>query len=254
MAELLSTRAIVLRTSPYGESDLIVSLLTEQFGKRSAFAARARTANKKLRGGLRPLSLAVVHLKPRLGSDLDRLMESEVEHDASILGKDLRVFGVASVAAEAASWMLADHQGDASLFERTERLFIWLVAAERPDALLWVGLCRYLLLLLDDAGVWPGVEGMGSDESGRLDDEVVAGLSPRGWVERSQMGREPSAIPVSEQMVEFFAVLEQARMPSGRALETAARCAALLHAMVTWQTQRPLQSWDFLCQVMSGRN
>ncbi|NQW62292.1 MAG: recombination protein O N-terminal domain-containing protein, partial [Deltaproteobacteria bacterium] len=65
MAELLSTRAIVLRTSPFGESDLVVSLLTEQFGKRSAFAARARTANKKLRGGLRPLSLAVVHLKPR---------------------------------------------------------------------------------------------------------------------------------------------------------------------------------------------
>lgn len=253
MPELLSTRAIVLRTSPFGESDLVVSLLTEQFGKRSAFAARARTANRKLRGGLRPLSVAVVHLKPRQGSELDRLMESEVQYDAATLGRDLRVFGVASVAAEAASWMLADHQGDALLFERTERLFQWLTASDRPDALLWVGLSRYLLLLLEEAGVWPGSDGMGSDASGRIEDEVVAGISPRGWIERAQLGREPGAIAVTEQMLAYFTLLEQARMPSGEALEQAGRCTALLHTMVGWQTQRSLQSWDFLCQVMPPR-
>ena len=49
---LIKTSGIVTKTTKYGDSSLIVTLLTKDFGKISAIANGARTKKSQLIGGL----------------------------------------------------------------------------------------------------------------------------------------------------------------------------------------------------------
>ena len=52
-----TTHAIVLRARPYGESDKIVSFLTEDFGKLSGIAKGALRSRRRFVNSLEPFSL-----------------------------------------------------------------------------------------------------------------------------------------------------------------------------------------------------
>ncbi|MCY1007247.1 recombination protein O N-terminal domain-containing protein [Nannocystis pusilla] len=49
-----STPAVILRTRPLGEADLIAIVLTPEQGKLETAAARARNSKKRFAGGLSP--------------------------------------------------------------------------------------------------------------------------------------------------------------------------------------------------------
>jgi len=53
----LSTPALVLRTRPFGESDRIVTLLTEQHGKVAGIAKGAKNSRRRFAGTLEPFVL-----------------------------------------------------------------------------------------------------------------------------------------------------------------------------------------------------
>ncbi len=58
-----STAAIVLRARPFGESDKIVSFLTEDLGKITGIAKGARHSRKRFANSLEPFSLVKLHLR-----------------------------------------------------------------------------------------------------------------------------------------------------------------------------------------------
>ena len=64
------TLGLVLRRVPYGESDLIVSLLTEGIGTTSALARGARRSQRSQVETLEPMHTLRLHLEERVGADL----------------------------------------------------------------------------------------------------------------------------------------------------------------------------------------
>ncbi len=62
MAELRSLRGVVLKLTPVGEADEIVTLYTEGAGKVRAYARAVRLPQSKLRHGLQPLFESQVEL------------------------------------------------------------------------------------------------------------------------------------------------------------------------------------------------
>ncbi|HVI73863.1 MAG TPA: DNA repair protein RecO, partial [Anaeromyxobacteraceae bacterium] len=60
MADSLKLTGVVLRTVDYGESDRVVSLLTAERGKVSAFARKARVSRRRFGGALEPFTLLQV--------------------------------------------------------------------------------------------------------------------------------------------------------------------------------------------------
>ena len=65
-----SSRALILRTRAYGESDRIVSFLTEDFGKLTGIAKGARNSRRRFANCLNPFTLVRVHFRQRAGATM----------------------------------------------------------------------------------------------------------------------------------------------------------------------------------------
>lgn len=74
------TLALVLRRTPYGESDLVVTLFTQTLGQVAALARAARKSQRRFGGNLEPLHTVAVTLDEAAGgAELFRLNEARIE-------------------------------------------------------------------------------------------------------------------------------------------------------------------------------
>lgn len=89
MATKIETRAIVLRTVAYGESDRVVTLLGASLGRASALARGARKSVRRFAGGLGMGHEGRAVLRERPGAELLGLEEFEVEQAHVGLAGDL---------------------------------------------------------------------------------------------------------------------------------------------------------------------
>ncbi len=71
------TAALLLRSTPYGESDSITTFLTEESGKMSAIARGARKSSKRFGGALEPIHTLAIEYEDR-GTELVTLKEASV--------------------------------------------------------------------------------------------------------------------------------------------------------------------------------
>jgi DNA repair protein RecO (recombination protein O) len=75
---LKESEAIILRTYPLRESDLLVTLFSRAEGKIRGVARAAKKSRKRFGGALEPLTVVRVHYEDREGRDLARLDSCEV--------------------------------------------------------------------------------------------------------------------------------------------------------------------------------
>jgi DNA repair protein RecO (recombination protein O) len=73
-----ATPALVLRTRPYGESDRIVTLITEEHGKLTGIAKGAKNSRQRFGGTLEPFVRIQVVFRQRASSDLAFLLRCEL--------------------------------------------------------------------------------------------------------------------------------------------------------------------------------
>ena len=74
----IATPAFVLRTRPYGESDRIVTFITEQHGKLTGIAKGAKNSRRRFAGTLEPFVHVRVVFRQRPTSDLAFLLRCEL--------------------------------------------------------------------------------------------------------------------------------------------------------------------------------
>lgn len=90
----MSTRAetldsLILRTVPFGESDLVVTFLARGRGKLGAFARGARRSSRRFAGALEPFARVRLDVSERRGSDLLELRGATVAEPFLGLREDL---------------------------------------------------------------------------------------------------------------------------------------------------------------------
>ncbi len=78
MAETRSSLAVVLRWRPYGESDKIATLLTEDFGKLTGIAKGAKRSRRRFANSLEPLAGVRVYFRQRPQASLAFLESCEL--------------------------------------------------------------------------------------------------------------------------------------------------------------------------------
>jgi DNA repair protein RecO (recombination protein O) len=76
---VLTSDAIVLRTWPVQESDLIVSFFTRDYGKMKGVAKAALKSRKRFGGALEPTTLARAWFAERPRQELVRLDQLEIQ-------------------------------------------------------------------------------------------------------------------------------------------------------------------------------
>jgi DNA repair protein RecO (recombination protein O) len=117
-----STRALVIRTVDYNESDRIVTLLTERFGRISAIAKGGRRSQKRFVGALEPFLVLEVDVRSGKG-ELGWLEQARVVNAFPRILKDLSKIEIAGAAIELVRLGTPIRQPDLTLFSTVIALF-----------------------------------------------------------------------------------------------------------------------------------
>lgn len=83
------TRALLLRRTEHGESDLVVSLFTLELGRVSALARGARKSARRFGGALEPFHTLRIDVDEPSGSDLFLLREAALDVPRTLLTSNL---------------------------------------------------------------------------------------------------------------------------------------------------------------------
>ncbi len=145
--------AIVLRTRPLGEADLVVILLTHGAGKLACAARSARRSRKRFSGGLPVGALGRAEVSRGKGS-LWRLSGFVPEADHGPFGRDLDRFAQVAYLCELTDELVWEHEPVPDLFFALA-LAVRHLRDEGPAPL---ALRRYELVLLDRLGLLPALD------------------------------------------------------------------------------------------------
>jgi len=153
--EHLKLTAVVLRTVNYGESDRVVTLLTRERGKLSAFARGARASRRRFGGALEPFTVVAAELRAGTASELMALESAAVVRGHGGIRGDLSRIACAAYAAELARELVREHEPHRELFDLlVEYLALLDRAPPRP-----VALRAFELEALGAVGLAPRLDG-----------------------------------------------------------------------------------------------
>ena len=143
--------ALLLRRVEYGESDLVLTLLTERVGKVSALARGARKSTKRFAGALEPMHTLLVELDERPGAELLTLASATLKVPRARIMSNLAAM---EAAGKALSWVrraAPPRTPEEAPYAVLNRLLDQLSAANGDDAVA-LSLAEAGLLLLSAFG------------------------------------------------------------------------------------------------------
>jgi DNA repair protein RecO (recombination protein O) len=161
------TPAIVLRAWPFGESDKIVSFLTENYGKVTGIAKGAKRSRRRFVNSLEPFSLVTLRFQERRQSSLAFILASDLTRSFKHLTTSLEKISYASYIVEITDGLIGERDENAPVFQHLKNGLGHL--DERAASPMF--LTAFELRLLHLAGYEPLLDrckGCGTDRHGRL--------------------------------------------------------------------------------------
>jgi DNA repair protein RecO (recombination protein O) len=113
---VLTSEAVVLRTWPVHEADLIVSFFARDYGKVRGVAKSALKSRKRFGGALEPMTLAKAWFAEKPGQELVRLDQLEIIRSPLSTAIDHTRMAVLSLYAELLDEALPDHDPQETIF------------------------------------------------------------------------------------------------------------------------------------------
>ncbi len=154
MRSLCVTSAIVLRSRPFGESDKIVSFLTESHGKVTGIAKGAKRSRKRFVNALEPFSLVTLRFQDRPHSSLVFVHACDLVRAFKDLTTSLEKIAHASYLMEITDGFISEHEENRLLFEHLREGLIFV--EEKGTSLSF--LTFFELKLLKLSGYQPMLE------------------------------------------------------------------------------------------------
>lgn len=148
------TDALVLKTWPYSESTLIVSLLTRDMGVVRVLAKGARRMQGQTAAAFDLFSQIRAKIRARSGEGLGNLSSVELRQGWMYLRTDLKRLALASVVMEVLGAVAAHSHPEAFFYEEAVEFLESLEKAAAPGSLAGLALLR----LLHHAGHPPAID------------------------------------------------------------------------------------------------
>jgi DNA repair protein RecO (recombination protein O) len=149
---VLSSEAVVLRTWPVHEADLIVSFFTRDYGRVRGVAKSALKSRKRFGGSLEPMTVARAWFAERPRQELVRLDQLEILRSPLSAPVDPARLAVLSFFAELLDEALPDHDPHETVF-RLLLAVLDLTTVEQP----WMPLTYFQLWMTRLMGLLPDI-------------------------------------------------------------------------------------------------
>lgn len=235
------TEGIVLKTSPFGEADLIVTYLTNDFGIIRTFAKSPRKIKSRFGSSLEPLTCSRISFWGKEDASLPRLTQSDIIAPfASIRGR-LHDFLKASEIIELTLNFVPERDASKGIYS----LLLNTLQAMEQECKNNLVMIYYKLKLLQMSGYLPGL-----DNCGRCGKEgnvfylshgtILCDACSRGI--ESSLRVSPGAIHFSSHLLNWDASKINRIKPSDMLV---AELAALIDDHVRYITERDLKTKAF---------
>lgn len=246
---------VVLKTTPLRESDLLVSLYTEERGRVAAVARGARKSQRRFAGALQLLVLGRYQLGRRPRGELWSLDAADVEREWTRIATDVYAVAHASYAAELIGALLPPEAPDPHALHLVTSLWDSLAEAGPSPA----ALRAFELALLELAGHAPALDACAAC-SGELAGGAVFNPSRGGAICRrcAATSRAAGVRPLDDGTLAYLRTVVAASSPgAARALDRDDRFAPsdraggrdALIAMVQGLVGRPLKSLEYIAKL-----
>lgn len=248
MRPSLVSPAIVLRARAFGESDKIVSFLTETHGKFTGIAKGAMRSRRRFVNSLEPFSLVNLSFQESTHSSLAFLLMAELIHGPSALMNDLQRIAQASYLVEITDGLIGEREENRAVFQHLQA---GLRHLEQEGASLRFLTC-FELKLLRLAGYQPGLDNCKKCRRQRLDGSLQWYLSlfDGGIVCDSCSRSCREVLPLGSSAVEILTALqaEDDRLPDRISLpgKVVAEMRAAVLRFIQFHIGREIKSAPFL--------
>lgn len=164
---LRRAEAIVLKTTPYSEADLIVSFLTRDFGLMSAFAKSPRKTKSRFGSSLEPLTHSNIAFWGREDSTLPRLTQADIIRPFQPIREKPRCFFAVVEIIELTLNFLPEREVNDGIFHLLRGVLTRIepisaeVDSKRAGEFLECLVTFYKIRFLDMAGYAPSINGCG---------------------------------------------------------------------------------------------
>ena len=155
--ELVQARAVVLRSVDYGERDMILTLLMEGLGKRSAIAKGGKSSKRRFPGALENFRVSRFTFTDRGPSRMAMLAEARVVEDFPGIEGSFEKISAAAYATELVRELIQDGEGGQRLFAATTAHYRQLNTCEDAVAQIEADLGTFVLRVLSLAGFEPSL-------------------------------------------------------------------------------------------------
>jgi DNA repair protein RecO (recombination protein O) len=164
---LRRTEAIVLKTIPYAEADLIVSFITQDYGLLHAFAKSPRKIKSRFGSSLEPLTHSKISFWGKEDSNLPRLTQSDIIRPFQTIRERTGCFFRIMENVELTLTLLPERETHRDVFHLFQEILArvedfsgmeeW--SGEEMKDLLWLLVTLYKIRFLDISGYGPAIRG-----------------------------------------------------------------------------------------------
>ncbi len=152
MEDLITVRGIVLKHSPSGDYDWVVTIFTREKGKITAFARSARKPGGKLSGCVEPFCFGAFKLY--VGKNSYNIVEADIDNYFEGFRQDLEGACYGTFFLEIASYYSRENNEDKELLNL---LYVSLRALLKPSIPNKLARCIFELRSLQVEGEYPGI-------------------------------------------------------------------------------------------------
>ncbi len=152
---VLTSEAVVLRTWPVHEADLIVSFFTRDYGRMRGVAKAALKSRKRFGGALEPMTLARAWFAERPRQELVRLDQLEILRSPLSAPVDHARMTVLSFYAEVLDEILPEHDPQDAVFRLLVSVLEQTSAVESEIVQPWMALTYFSLWMTRLMGLLP---------------------------------------------------------------------------------------------------
>lgn len=129
------TRCVILRTVKYGDTTLIIDMLTREHGRMSVAWRQPRSGKGKVRKQyFQPLSILEIDYECRPSASLPMLKDVRLAEPYVSIPFNPVKLSIAFFIAEFLCMSTLDEQSDAALYDFVEKSLVWLDATENASA------------------------------------------------------------------------------------------------------------------------
>ncbi len=154
---LQRTEGIVLRTTPYGEADLIVTFITSDYGIIKVFAKSPRKLKSRFGSSLEPLTCSRISFWGKEDAPLPRLTQCDITHVYRAIRESLGCFLKVSELIELTLLLVPERDKSRNVFSLLMRT-LTVMETGYPEELIML---FYKLKLLEISGFLPRLQSCG---------------------------------------------------------------------------------------------